>query len=158
METRFLFPNRFKKIGWVLLIPSVIVGLFTFFTDYHFEFLDVNVFALYTESFMKPGGFFKIIENNIMDELAGIFLIVGAILVACSKEKNEDEFIARIRLESLLWAMYVNYFLLLLSILFVYDVGFYSIMVFNMFTLLLFFLIRFNFILYKTSKTDPNEK
>lgn len=158
METRFLFPNRFKKVGWMLLIPSFIAGIFYLIHDIGPSFLDMHVFAIYAEGLCEPNSFFKIIENNIADELIGSFLIIGAILVACSKEKEEDEFIAKIRFESLLWATYVNYLCLFISILFVYEIGFYMVMVFNMFTLLLFFLIRFNFILYKTSKNNDNEK
>ena len=67
--------------------------------------------------------------------------------------KDEDEYIAQIRLESLLWATYINYGFLLFSILFVYGLGFYQIMVFNIFTLLVIFLVRFNFILYKSAKS-----
>jgi len=48
--------------------------------------------------------------------------------------------------------------LLLLATLFVYGGIFYSVIVFNMFTLLIFFLIRFNYVLYKNSKRAVNEK
>lgn len=158
METRFLFPNRFKNVGWILLIPSVIAGVFFLLNDSEPSFLDMNVFAIYSEAIFQKSGFWMFIENNISDELIGIFLIIGAILIACSKEKQEDEFIAKIRLESLLWSTYVNYICLLLGMIFVYEIGFYMVMVFNMFTLLIFFLIRFNYILYKSSKTSDNEK
>ena len=158
METRFLFPNRFKKVGWMLLIPSFIAGVFFLLNDLEPLFLDVNVFAIYSEAIFQKSGFFMFVENNITDELIGVFLIIGAILIACSKEKQEDEFIAKIRLESLLWATYVNYLCLLIGMIFVYEIGFYMVMIFNMFTLLIFFLFRFNFILYKSSKTNDNEK
>jgi|GEM_PF-2785038 len=34
MEVNYLFPNRFKKIGWLLLIPSAIIGLVTLIYEY----------------------------------------------------------------------------------------------------------------------------
>ncbi len=40
MKTRFLFPYRFKKIGWFLLVPSVIIGFFVVFLDFEPKFLD----------------------------------------------------------------------------------------------------------------------
>ena len=61
---------------------------------------------------------FTIQTNNFTDELGGILLIIGLLLIAFSKEKDEDERISRVRLESLLWATLVNSILLIFCILF----------------------------------------
>ena len=90
--------------------------------------------------------------------MLGIFIIIGALFAACSKEKIEDEFIAQTRLESLLWATYINYSLLLFAMIFLYGMEFYTVLIFNMFTHLLIFLLRFNYILYKNNKAIQNEK
>jgi len=102
--------------------------------------------------------FFSFTENNILDEIAGLLIIIGALLIAFSKEKLEDEFIAKIRLESLVWATYVNYAILLLSIIFIYDLMFFWVLVFNMFTILIFFIIRFNWVLNKTKNQIRDEE
>ncbi len=34
MKSQILFPNRVKKVGWWLLIPSVIVGVWVVVTGY----------------------------------------------------------------------------------------------------------------------------
>ena len=67
---------------------------------------------------------------------------------------DEDEFIMKLRLESLVWAVYVNYAILILTILFVYELHFFSILVFNMFTLLIFFAIRFNLLLKRANTEE----
>ncbi len=90
--------------------------------------------------------------------MIGSFFIIGALLVSFSKEKNEDEFIAEIRLSSLLWAVWVSYILLLVAFLIVYGTPFFEIMVYNMFTVLIIFIVRFNYILYKNSKAVSDEK
>ena len=74
------------------------------------------------------------------------------------EEKTEDEFISRLRLESLVWATYVNYIILALSIIFIYDEVFFWVMILNMFTILLFFLLRFNWILSRTKKQMAHEE
>ena len=79
-------------------------------------------------------------------------------LVGFSKEKNEDEFISEIRLSSLLWAVWVSYMLLLIAFLLIYGSPFLEVMVYNMFTILIIFIVRFNFILYKNAKTVQDEK
>ncbi|MBC5993422.1 hypothetical protein H8S84_11295 [Pontibacter sp. SD6] len=113
---------------------------------------NATVFAIYDGGLFEANKVMALVENNVFDELVGIAAIVGGLLAAFSKEKDEDEYIAQIRLESLLWATYINYGFLLFSILFIYGSGFYQIMIFNMFTLLFIFLIRFNFILYKSAR------
>ncbi|VAW16950.1 hypothetical protein MNBD_BACTEROID05-629 [hydrothermal vent metagenome] len=97
--------------------------------------------------------FVGIVNNNILNEILGISMIVGSILVAFSKEKDEDEFISKIRLESLVWATYLNYAILFLAFIFVYDLSFLWVMIFNMFTILIFFIIRFNWQIRKFRKT-----
>ena len=152
MNNRFLFPHQFKLIGWIIFLPAVILGLLITLFDYTpFEW-NATVFAIYDGGLFEASKAMTLVENNVFDEIISIAAIVGGILAAFSKEKDEDEYIAQIRLESLLWATYINYGFLLFSSLFIYGLGFYQIMIFNMFTLLFIFLVRFNFILYKTSK------
>ncbi|NDK56261.1 hypothetical protein GWO68_10060 [Pontibacter sp. BT213] len=112
--------------------------------------LDATVFALYDDGIFEPDKAFTLTRNNIADELVAIVAIVGGLLAAFSREKDEDEYIAQIRLESLLWATYINYGFLLFSVLFIYGLAFYQVLLLNILTLLLIFLIRFNFILYRS--------
>ena len=101
--------------------------------------------------------FFGMTENNILNEIMGALIIVSGLLVAFSKEKVEDEYIAKTRLESLVWATYLNYGILLIALLFVYDLSFFWVMIFNMFTLLLFFIVRFNYQVYKLKSQGHEE-
>jgi small-conductance mechanosensitive channel len=159
MKTKILFPNHFKRIGWIILIPSAILGVLSVFDVVKFGFLsNVKMFAIYSDDFPGSSTIFGFVKNNISDEILGILCIVGAILVAFSKEKHEDEFIAKIRMESLVWATYINYAILILCMLFFYSIGFLYVMIFNMFTILLFFIIRFYYLLYKSNKSMSHEK
>lgn len=156
MKTRFLFPYKYKLIGWIMLVPSAILGLFIVLADYQFPFLELNVFSLTTQTF--SGDHSHWFKNNITDEVVAILFTIGALLAGFSKQQNEDEYIAVIRLESLVWATYINYAILILSMLFVFDAGFFTVMIFNMFTILIIFILRFNYMLYKSNKSLANEK
>lgn len=160
MNTRYLFPHQFKRIGLVIFIFSIIVGIAGFFFDFtNADWLNWKMFIVYDGGFISdPVKVLQWETINIYNTVIGILIIIGAVLVGFSKEKNEDEFIAKLRLESLLWAVYINYGLLLLCFLFIYGLTFLSVMVFNMFTVLIFFLIRFNILLYRNSKSAANEK
>jgi biotin transporter BioY len=87
-----------------------------------------------------------------------VVFIIGALLVGFTKEKHEDEFIAELRLSSIFWAVWVNYIILLAAFLFVYGTPFLTVMIYNMFTVLIIFIVRFNFLLNKSTKAVPDEK
>ncbi len=157
METKLLFPSRFKKIGWLLLIPFTLLGIMKlFYSDsFEFDFLDYDS-GNPVKGFFNKGGdtLFNLSSNNFTDEIISIGLILGLIFTAFSKEKIEDEWTAKLRLDSLMWGVYVNTILLLLSVVFLYGELFWQVMILNLFTTLIFFIIRFNFILWKENNTD----
>jgi hypothetical protein len=158
MSPKLLLPNRFKKIGWFIFIPSTILGIILCTNGFGTDWISAKVFAIANGEIMGSTLYFGSRETNVTNTLVGSLFIIGALLVGFSKERNEDEFIAEIRLSSLLWAVLANYILLLVAFLFVYGSPFLEVMIFNMFTTLLLFIIRFNYLLYKNSKTVLDEK
>ncbi len=158
METKLLLPNKYKIIGWCLLIPATIMGLILIFTDYDAFPIRAKVFAIFNEELFEEKQSFSFIETNITNTVVGVLFIVGAMFVGFSKEKREDEFIAKLRLSSLLWSVWVNYILLLLGFLFIYGAAFFTVMIYNMFTVLIIFIVRFNYILHTNSKSVSDEK
>jgi hypothetical protein len=75
-------------------------------------------------------------------------------LIAFSKEKIEDEAIQFFRLASLQWAVIVNYVVLIICILGLYGGIFFSVMTYNMFTILIIFIIRFRYVLFQHNKAS----
>lgn len=153
-----LLPNRYKWLGWCLLVPGLILGIIITATDYEASWLSARVLSIVSQDPFGPTAYFTFTKANLTGTLAGTLILVGGMLVAFSREKQEDEFIARLRLSSLMWAVVVNYVLLLLALLFVYGMSFFHVMVYNMFTVLLIFIARFNYLLYKNNKIAPDEK
>ncbi|TDI77840.1 MAG: hypothetical protein E2O83_07420 [Bacteroidetes bacterium] len=152
MKTNYLLPYKFKALGWVLFILGIVGGLYVLTTNYEQDILSTNVLSIYKGESLsgKESGFFKIIKNDILDEIVALFIIVGGMFVTFSREKVEDEFIYKLRKDSLVWAVIFNYSVLLIAILFVYDFAFFDVLVFNMFTPLMFFILRFNFLKLKS--------
>lgn len=85
-------------------------------------------------------------------------MILGGILIGFSKLQDEDEMISKIRYESLVWATYFNYGLILFFTLFIYGIPYLNILFYNMFTLLLFFIIRFHYMIYKLNKVNQDDE
>lgn len=153
MLHKLLLPNKYKKVGWFILIPATILGIILMFTSFESMSINAKVFAIFNNEILGKSQSFSFIYTNVTNTVVGILFIVGALLVGFSKEKNEDEFIENLRQSSLLWAVLVNYILLLFAFAFIYGTSFLSVMLYNMFTVLIIFIVRFNYVLYRNSKS-----
>jgi len=158
MKLNYLFPHTYKRIGLILLVPLMIAGWLVINFDVEPEFLNFKVPAIFVDEIFGEKFMFGFTENNILNEIIGIALIICFLMVSFSKEKQEDELIEKIRLDSLVWATYANYTVLLFSILFVYGISFLWVMICNMFTILLFFIIRFNWQVKVLNKNMSHEE
>ena len=124
METKLFFPSRYKKVGWFMLVPFFILGVMKliYSDSFEFDFLNFDSGNLVKGIFNKGGEtLLNLNNNNFTDEIISIGLVLGLILTAFSKEKIEDEWTSKLRLDSLMWGVYVNTILLLLSIIFLYG-------------------------------------
>lgn len=155
MKSRFLLPHSLKRIGLLLFLPCLIIGIMVLHFEFEIEGFQIAI-PYGTVSIGKT-----IIENNLTDELAAVLMLASLILIAFSAEKEEDEWVASVRLDSLQWAVYVNYGFLLVAILFVYDIYFFEALVFNMYTILVFFILRFHYVLrigFNPNRVTSHEK
>ena len=153
MKTNYLFPHSFKNISGAICLLSFLAFLVISVINWEQEVIQLpaNVFALLFNNGLETN-YFGFVENDIIDEILTSVFIISGLIFAFSKEKIEDEMVSAIRLESLVWATYVNYGVLLFCVIFIYGISFFQVMQYNMFTLLLFFSIRFHWTLYKNSK------
>ncbi len=156
MNTKFLLPHTYKKLGWWLFFPSLILAILTFFGDYEPEWLEFKVPSLFHDDFTffsdEDNKGFKIMnltKNNMANEIVGVLLLVSCMFLVFAREKDEDEMIMKLRLESLLWATLVNGLLVLFCLLFTYDFTFYFVMVFNLYWIFLLFIVRYHWVLAK---------
>ncbi len=146
MSPRFLLSPRMKYAGLVIAIPAFALMVAYLNFDFTLEFLD---YSRPSEHFSFNEGFlFNLHQNNFTDELGGVLLTCGLLLMAFSREKDEDERIMQLRLESLLWAVLNNSLFIMVSIILFYNELFLTIMAYNICTTLILFVIRFNLVLY----------
>lgn len=141
-----LFPHRFQRIGYLLLVPFLALGIANMFFEYNASWLQFSFFKTPKLEFFGT--------HNFTDELAAVGLIISLVFIAFSKEKIEDEAIQFFRLEALQWAVYANYLVLVISILTVYGSEFFQVMTYNMFTVLIIFILRFRYVLFQYNKAS----
>lgn len=149
MKTHPLLPHRFKILGWILFIPAAIAGIFFLATEARPAFLNFHLPAV----LQQLNGTDTNAHVNLTHTVVGIVLIIGGLLLMLSKAQQEDEYISELRLNALLWAVVVNYLLLLLAFMLVYDFNFLHVMIYNMFTIILIFILRFQYLLYQAQKS-----
>lgn len=155
MKASNLLPFKVKRLGWLILLPSLLLGVAVMY--FEFEVPGFELVIPYSKSFL--GG--NPLSNNLTDELASVLFMVSLFLIAFSEEKEEDEFVSMVRLESLQWSVYFNYGLLIIAILFIYDMAFFQALIYNMYSILIFFILRFNYVLrvkFNPNKIESHEK
>lgn len=153
MKTNWLFPHRYRLIGWFMLLPSVVLGLATMYWDFSFDFLTIEK----PQELGDSGGLLSAWPINFTNEIAALGVITGLLFIAFAREKVEDEMISQIRLESLQWSVYLNYILLAMAVIFIHGGDFLAVMTYNMFTILLIFIIRFRLLLRKYAREVEKE-
>ncbi len=152
-----LLPHIYRTIGCIMLLPFAALFVATFHFDYaipHFELskeLAQKLFFIIN----KP----SIIEdfpNGLTDELATVGIIVSLFMIAFSKTKNEDEYVQQVRLHSLQIGVYIHYFIFILLTLTVYGGGYLSVVLYNIITVLVIFIIVFHYNIYLKPMLSKN--
>lgn len=110
MKTNFLFPQKIRPIGWMLLSIGFVMGYLVLYQDFRIEALTFGPSKSGLAAFVNP-------ELNFTDEIALTLCFTGLLFVAFAKLKEEDEYIAKIRLDALHWAVFYNYMLVIVLIL-----------------------------------------
>ncbi|MDE6865183.1 MAG: hypothetical protein K2I97_03020, partial [Alistipes sp.] len=93
-----------------------------------------------------------------LNNLLIIGILCGSLFITCSREKVEDEMIARIRLDALLFALYANTAVIVVAALATYGLAFVDVMIYNLFTLPLLFLVILRYRLWRLKKATRNEE
>ncbi|MBN8701609.1 MAG: hypothetical protein J0M08_00960 [Bacteroidetes bacterium] len=167
MKSIPLLPYRIKPVGYSLLFVGLLFLLLLKLEIFPEKFFNVTVFQVYGDgevlyigekAHLKETHWFTLIRDDFAYEILISLLIIGFFFVAFSKEKIEDEFIMRLRLNSLLTAAFMHTILIFLSNLFIYGFSFYWALTVNMFLLLLVFVIHFRVSIFIQNKKMAHEE
>ncbi|EMR01811.1 hypothetical protein [Cesiribacter andamanensis] len=146
MKHVFLLPARLRAVGWLLLVPALVLGWEVMFSDLEFTFLDVTLREKEAEEGI--GGLFgPAAVENFTNELAALLLLVALFFIGFARLKIEDEYTWKLRLDALLWGVYVYYILVLLTLFMFYGEDYFTVMVLNLFTPLVIYILRFYYLL-----------
>lgn len=142
MKTRFLFPHSWRIAGYCCLAAFIIFGI--------------------TLKLLHPEGFTKHIDQDVPfgvtlhTDIKILLVVFGLLFIAFSKERIEDEQITQVRLDSLQWAVYINYAVFILCVILINGNDFITIVAYSVITPLIYFIIRFRWKIYRLNRLIKN--
>jgi hypothetical protein len=143
MKPRFLFPHYYRRIGYFCFIAVILLGIL-------FKIMHPHGFAQELHHNVEPG-------MKLSHDITALLVLFGLIFIAFSKEKIEDEHISLIRLESLQWAVYLNYFMLAICVVLTNINELIHVILTAVWAPLIFFIIRFRWMIFRLNRDAGNE-
>jgi hypothetical protein len=143
VKTKFLFPYWCRYLGVGLILGHIPIAYFG----------EINGWQDDLHNGVSDGRLFN--NGHLFFMGTALLMVIGLFLFAFAKEKIEDEQISQIRLDSLRWAIYLNYLILIVSLVFIRDAD--HILELNLWAPLLFFIIRFRWVIFRINLSISRE-
>lgn len=132
----FLFPHTFRPIGWIVLLPTLILGI------------------LLLDGILSVDGSVE----TILTDTAIIGIALGSIFITCSRERIEDEMTSSIRLKALLTSLYTYIVFLVIWTLAVNGMAYLYVMAASLVMLPIIFVVRFRYEMHRYYKIKSDEE
>ena len=148
MKNSLLIPGKYKVIGWIIFILFACLGLATLYWEYK-----IPGFALPLKESR-----YSFADYNLTNELALAGLIIGLMIIVFAREKIEDEYISLLRLKCWQWSVLISFVILFILNFLLYGNSFYIVLIYNMFTVPLIFIAKFNYSLYRLRREREEDE
>ena len=148
MKSQWLLPHGIRLPGLILLLPALVFFFFLLHFDYQ-----IPGFSIQIESSDIFCG-----TQNLTDELAFTLVWFALIAIGFSKEKLEDEGTRFIRLEALIRASWIYSILLFIVVWTVYCDTFLSVLIYNLFSFLIIYIICYEWMKRTWRRREGDEE
>ena len=157
MKQNYLLPHGFKRVGLIMLVPFLAACIWLLCGPCEGDWFLVDVPALFTLDIASTSKWFGMTATDPVNEICMLGLLVSLVVLALSKEKDEDEMTAVVRMQSFVWSFWCTAILMLVAILFVYDLAFMYFAFASVFVCFIMYICKFNYEMIKIRRTE-NEK
>ena len=130
---------KWRYPGWALIIVGVIFTVL--YVNFDFR-LSLPIFAVF--SYFSEMKFMVTYTTNVTDEIMMLCLLIGFFLLVFSKDRNVLPEFENLRGKALYKALFNNSIIMFVSILFIYGQGFFIIMVLNLYSVFILYLIFYS--------------
>lgn len=149
-----LLPSKYKTIG-ILLLPFSLIAAYFYYFGGKPAIFNLPVFAIVT-SYLETRTM-VMAQTNILDEMAIILFIISLIFIGFSAMKNENEYIGKLRLKSLLLSVYISGTIWIISIVLVFGWATFIVSSFVFVLFLVLNILIFNYFKLKKHKIPDYE-
>ncbi len=147
---RYLLPHAFKKVGWLLFIPLVLYFAWEIDAlDWLFRIWDSD------NSWANP---MPVRIYNYLYTILPVGFSIALLMIGFSREKVEDEYIMKLRGDSLISAVIASYIIVVIGSLLFYGFKYFGFMACNMFTVLVLYVAIFNIKLFRLRRESKSKK
>ena len=157
MKQNYLLPHGFKRVGLIMLVPFLVACIWLLCGPCEGDWFIVDVPALFTLDIASTSEWFGMTATDPVNEICMLGLLVSVVFIALSKEKDEDEMTAVVRMQSFVWGFWCTAILMLVAILFFYDLAFMYFAFASVFVCFIMYICKFNYEMIKIRRTE-NEK
>ena len=157
MKQNYLLPHGFKCVGLIMLVPFLAACIWLLCGPCEGDWFLVDVPALFTLDIASTSEWFGMTVTDPVNEICMLGLLVSLVFLALSKERDEDEMTAVVRMQSFVWSFWCTAILMLVAILFVYDLAFMYFAFASVFVCFIMYICKFNYEMIKIRRTE-NEK
>lgn len=141
---------KFKYVGGGFLLSGLILAIIN---QIHRMHLKIPVLAIQSSYIQTK--YFTIMRTNIYEEIMMLCFLAGFFLIAFAKEKTELKEYDTLRNSSWRMAIVLNTVMLASSILFIYGKGFIAVILLNMVSVFIFYILVFTI---KKTRLKPTGK
>ena len=157
MKKNYLLPHAFKKIGLAMFVPFLAACVWLLLGPGECEWLSVKVPALLTLDLMATSQWFGMTVTDPVNEICMLGLLTSLVFLALSKERDEDEMTAAVRMQSFVWSFWCTAIVMLIVILFVYDFAFMYFAFASVFVCFILYICKFNYEMIKIRRLQNEE-
>lgn len=137
MKTRdYLLPYTYKKVGMWMFLPSAAIVLCLLF-DVKLPSIQIPWIAIGDDLFYQG-------TADLLTEVGMMGLLTSLSFIALSREKDEDEMTAHIRMQSFVWSLWFTSAVLALGILFIMGLDFLIFALAALYLYYLVYILKFN--------------
>ena len=154
MKQNYLLPHGFKRVGLIMLVPFLAACIWLLCGPCEGDWFLVDVPALFTLDIASTSEWFGMTATDPVNEICMLGLLVSLVFLALSKEKDEDEMTAVVRMQSFVWSFWCTAVLMLVAILFVYDLAFMYFAFASVFVCFIMYICKFNYEMIQIRRTD----
>ncbi|MBA3827433.1 MAG: hypothetical protein H0X33_00700 [Taibaiella sp.] len=139
MKNKLLLPHKYRMIGCILVLPAAALMIAVYVYNFSFRFLRSHL--VWNEGAISD-------KIDFTGTISIIISFISLFMIAFSKERIEDEYVAQVRLRALQISVYVSYLVLALGTLIFYDFSYLWVLYINMFTIPVIFIVLYQYHLH----------